>query len=148
MKTLKQLIKLNKLDWANPNINNENFPYNGRLSKEIKLFHFNRIISSEDAIKEMAKEGYEPANIYELLTWAKDNWNGKDVIVALGSAWHNLNGDRNFPFLRFVGSERDLDLSWFDDGWRAHCRFAAVKKAESKLPDTLEINGIKYKRLD
>lgn len=38
--------------------------------------HIEQCISSEDVVLEMQKEGYEPANILELLEW-KD-WNDKD----------------------------------------------------------------------
>lgn len=80
MKTIKQLIKKHNFNWVNPNITEENFPVQERKGKvEYKLFHFDCDISSEDAIKEMAREGYEPATITDLLTWGE--WNGKDNVL-------------------------------------------------------------------
>jgi hypothetical protein len=127
MKKLKQLIKQNKFDYVDSDITETNFPDNGRHLKDFKLFHFNRNISSENVVKEMEKEGYVPANIYELLEW-KD-WNDKDSIVALGSVWLHWNGYRSVAYLDSDGSRRRLNLciwdgDWFDDG-----RFLAVRKS-------------------
>lgn len=55
--SLKEIIGSKKFYWANSDINETNFPKEEIGEGEIKLFHFNRLISSEDAIKEMDKAG-------------------------------------------------------------------------------------------
>lgn len=132
VKTLERLIKARKFDWVNPDITSANFPPQ-EIRKDFKLFHFDRVMTSKEAIAEMKKEGYEPANIYELLNW-KD-WNGKDFVVALGSGWRDPHGRRRVPYLGLWLGERKLNLSWLDDRWFARCRFLAVRALPS---DSLE----------
>lgn len=125
---LKDLIK--GFDYVNPNITVENFPVPEEIGTDFKLFHFDRYISSDNAIKEMEKEGYKPARLYELLTW-KD-WNDKDWIVALGSVCE-VDGDRRVPCLSRYDSERRLSLDWWGGDWYAFCRFLAVRNGSRKL---------------
>lgn len=125
-KTLESLIKSKKFEYVNPNITTENFPPEPIRSSEYKIFHFNRYISTEDAVKEMKKEDWLPANIYELLRWA--DWNEKDYVVAPGSVCE-VSGDRYVAYLDRDGSGRDLRLGWFVDDWRDSCRFLAVRNS-------------------
>lgn len=127
MKTFKELTK--KFDYVNSNITDELFPLIERKVGEYKLYHFNKYISSEDAIKEMKTEGYMPANLYELLLWSEEN--KQDWVVALGSV-AGVDGNRRVPYLYRDGSERQLDLRWFDCGWGAYCRFLAVRNLDSE----------------
>src|ERR1700744_2019666 len=128
--TLKSLIKSKKFDWANPNITEDTFPLTPIRSSDYKLYHFDRYISSEDAIKEMEKEGYVPANIHELLLW-KD-WNDKDWVVALGSVG-KVDGNRLVPCLDGSGSGRGLYLYRFGDVWSSSYRLLAVRNLSSDL---------------
>ncbi len=150
MKTLQSLIKSKKFDWVNSDIE-KNFKL-GNVRGEYKLFHFDRYISSDDAEKEMAKAGYLPANLTELLSWP--DWNDKDWVVALGSV-AEVRGGRSVPCLGRSGAGRGLSLGWGDGGWDADYRFLAVRNSESKklstgssdsltLPETLIINGVEY----
>lgn len=122
--SLTKLIKQGNFYYVNSNITLETFPPESIRSEEYKLFHFNRYISSDDAVKEMEKEGYAPANIYELLSWK--GWNGTDWVVGFGSE-ASVIGGRGIPYLIGSGSGRDLSLSWRDGGWSAVCRFLAVR---------------------
>ena len=128
MKTLQQLIKEKKLGYVNSDVTDENFPFVERKVGEYKLFHFDRFISSEDAIAEMEKEGYLPANAHELLLW-KD-WNEKDFVVALGSV-AEVDGHRGVPYLSRSGSMRFLDLIWFGGDWSSGYRFLAVRNSQT-----------------
>ena len=76
----------------------------------------------------MDKEGYNPANIYELLNW-KD-WNSKDWVVALGSSCV-LGGGRQVAFLYGDGFRRGLDLGVWDGVWHG-ARFLGVRNLETK----------------
>ncbi len=137
MKTLKQLIESQKFNWVNSSITSDNFPIQPIRNSDYKLFHFDKFISSKDAIKEMEKKGYLPANIYELLSW-KD-WNDKDFVIALGSV-ADVGSRRYVACLRRLGSRRGLSLGWFDGGWGDYCRFLAVRNLDSQ---TLESSALK-----
>lgn len=121
--TLKQLIENKKFDYVNSDIESH-FELEKVRSDDFKLFHFGRYISSEDAIKEMEKAGYVPANLTELLLWEK--WNEEDWVVALGSVALVL-GVRYVPYLDGRDSERNLNLHWFGDVWYGFCRFLGTK---------------------
>lgn len=130
--TLKQMISAGKYDWANDNITAEHFPINGTGKEEndITLFHFNRSISSNDAIAEMDKAGFRSATIEELLALgaSQPELQKQFPIVALGSVWPSPGGIRYVPCLAWDGYRRDLRLDWFESGWDESCRFAAVCK--------------------
>ena len=125
--TLEDLIKKHNFFRVSQEITAENFPDNGERGKDYKLFHFDKYISSEDAIKEMEKEGYRPANIYELLEW-KD-WNNKGLVVALGSVWQDFDGFRPVAYLNSADSLRKLLLDIWGGDWPGYCRFLAVRKS-------------------
>ena len=136
-KSLAEMIEAGKYDWKNSDITQEHFPVQGqgREEKDVVLFHFGRYIfgryiSSEDAIAEMAKAGYCPAQIQELLALGAANpeLQKQFPIVALGSAWQSPDGNRGVPYLFWSVRERDLDLSWFEFDWDEDYRFAAVRK--------------------
>lgn len=130
---LSKLIADRKFDYVSPVI--EKAEWNTKeIGSDYKLFHFDRHISSEDAIKEMEKEGYRAANIHELLLWG--DWNDSDLVIALGSVTE-VRGGRYVPGLGRGGSERRLHLYWLEVGWSAYCRFLGVKTG-SKIEKVLE----------
>jgi hypothetical protein len=136
--SLSDMIKAGKYDWVNGNITDANFPRTkgkglavGQSAETIdaELIHFNRDISSDSAVAEMDKMGYRPATIEELLAFGASN---PDIqkqfpIVALGSSCV-VHGSRRVVYLHGDGSERALDLSWWDDDWRGDYQFLAVRK--------------------
>lgn len=125
MKSFKELTR--KFDYVNSDIES-NFSLEDCGNTDYKLFHFDKPISSEDAVKEMGKEGYSAANLYELLSW--HGWNEKDFVVALGSVGE-VGGDRYVPCLVKDGSGRGLYLGWWGYGWGSHSRFFAVRNLSS-----------------
>ncbi len=143
-KLIKDLIDSKKLDWVNDNISSKNFPEQPIRSSDYKLFHFDKYISSEDAVKEMEAEGYSPANIFELLGW-KD-WNEKDWVVGLGSVCE-VRGHRFVPSLRRGASGRHLGLGFWDDGWGGRFRFLACKLS-SGTKSLEPIDSLNLGRLD
>ncbi len=132
MKTLSQLIEEKKFDWVNSDIEKNFTATEVPKDTEYKLFHFDRRILSEDAVKEIEKEGWRPANISELLSWKdwKDEW-----VIALSSV-ARVGGYRGVPYLGGFDSRRDLNLYWFGDGWFSDYRFLAVRNSVSQ---TLEL---------
>lgn len=130
--SLSERIEKGKYDWTNSDINKKNFPETvpADYDAEYKLFHFNRNISSEGAIKEMEKEGYRPGNINELLTLGetKPELQREFPIVEIGSVWQDSFGSRNVAVLDCRGGRRMLDLSWFGGVWVGDYRFLGVRK--------------------
>src|SRR5574344_1916264 len=95
--SVEDAVKTGEFDWSNNDINSTNFPKltNGQKSdKEITLFHFNKMLSSEAVIAEMDKTGYKPANIWDLIGLAVEepDLQRKYPIVSLGSVCE-LGGD-------------------------------------------------------
>lgn len=130
---LKQMIAAGKYAWANKDITEEHFPLQTelrakQLSLSTKLFHFNRLISSKDAIFEMEKNGYHPANLAELLALGEiyPNIQKEFPVTALGSVWNFADSGHRVPALRFGGSRRGLHLYWFSIKWNKDYRFLAV----------------------
>lgn len=134
MKTLKQLIKENNFYYVNSYITEDNFPIPENIEEvEYDIVDFNRYIVSEDAIKELSKDGYRPATLYDLLAWK--NWNNSDFVVALGSV-AEVDGSRRVPCLNEDFSGRRLGLDWFDGDWNDDCRFLRVRNLDSKSLST------------
>jgi len=132
--TLKQMISAGKYDWASNDITTEHFPIQGKSQqeKDIIIFHFNRTITSDDAIAEMDKAGFRPATIEELLALgaAQPELQEQFPIVAFGSVWRHSDGNRSVSYLLWNGNsaERGLGLGCFESDWGGHCHFAAVRK--------------------
>ncbi|MEK7494218.1 MAG: hypothetical protein AAB630_03630 [Patescibacteria group bacterium] len=125
-RSLSELIKARHFDGVNPDITDKRFPAPDRLWNNYKEFHFGEEILSEEVVKRMQAEGYEPANSRELLLW--DEWNNESTVVALGSV-AKVDGTRIALYLcRGVFKRRSLCLGWWDGGWPAGCRFLAVRK--------------------
>lgn len=134
-KTVEQVISDGNYDYKNSNVTSENFPISPEMvGKKVevsaKLFHFNRDISSEDAISEMDKDGFRPATAMELLVlgFLFPELQRQFPIVALGSVWLYADDVRFVPCLGVHGSSRGLYLNWFNCGWIARCRFLGVRK--------------------
>ena len=129
---LEAAIKSGNYGWTNSDITNKNFltKRTGQHKVEIKLFHFNKTMTSEEVIQEMDKQGYRPVELPELLAFGAKypDEQKKYPIVGLGSVWRYWGGYRDVPCLgRRVGG-RDLLLDCFGGMWGESCRFAAVRK--------------------
>ena len=125
---LRETIEAGKYDWVNPYIL-ERFQSEPIIAgkKEVFVICFNRHISSEDAVKEMAKMNLHPANIWDQLALGEKypDLQRKFPIIALDSSCEFAG--RRVPFLSEYGSDRRLSLDYWDSVWSAHCRFLAVR---------------------
>ena len=132
-RNLGQMIATGKYDWVNESITQENFPVTGqgKQEREIVLFHFNRLISYDDAIAEMGQAGCEPADIADLLALgeAQPELQRQFPIVALKNVWRDPRGYRFVPYLARSGVGRGLYLRCCGADWSESCRFAAVRNA-------------------
>jgi hypothetical protein len=125
-------VKAGNYDWVNNDITSEHFPMKRTGIEELSLHlvHFDRNISTEDALKKLDLMGLRPAELQELLSFGE---NYPDVqrefpIIALGSVWRSPAGYRLVSFLGRGGSDRVLYLGWRGHGWGDVCRGAAVRK--------------------
>jgi hypothetical protein len=121
-------------------ITSECFPIvgEGKVEFEDTLFHFDRDISSEDALAEIAKADpknpWMPAKAENTLTYGAKNpeEQRKYPIVGLGSV-AEVGGSSGVLFLREDGSRRRLYLGWFGHDWGSYFRFLAVRKVSKTL---------------
>lgn len=129
-RSLDELIAAGHYDWTNDSITPSKFSITGDVGGyEYKLFHFDRNISSEDAVREIEKTGWQIANIEHLLVFGEKNPEEQREypIVALGSV-ATFVGNRGVPHLVRGVSKRGLDLRWWRGSWDSFCRFLAVRK--------------------
>lgn len=131
--SIEDAVKLGRYDWAHDGITSKNFPTKrvGTANVVVELVHFNRSISTEDALREFDRMGYRPAELHEGLALgeAHPDLQREFSIVILGSVWQNhWNGSRVVPCLSRHGSKRSLSLGWIEYGWNESYRFAIVRK--------------------
>ena len=141
-KNLSSLIKSANFDWVNSKI--EEYFTLEDVRGEFRLFHFNNQISSEKAIVEMQKEGYEPANATELVTYAANGWDETDWVVALGAS-ARVHGGRYVVYLRGSGVERSLYLHDWGGDWDGGWRFLGVRVSGTQslgTSDTLSLGNL------
>lgn len=123
-RTVREMVNAGNYDWINSDITEKNFPLPTELSgKKIsmssKLFHFNKDISSEDAIFEIKKAGYYPATLAELLALGENHpeLQREFPIVGLGSVLYNVIDFKPVPVICSNDNERKLSLPWLDREW-------------------------------
>ena len=147
IKSIKDAIKKVKYDWVYDYIlkGEENQKLVKQLEKasvskevETELVHFNKSISTENALKELDRMGMRPATEVELLAFGVEypEEQRKYPIVALPSQ-EQINNDSVFRdeggircalCLFRHGAERRLDLVWLEGAWHGRWRFLAVRK--------------------
>lgn len=160
-KTIEQLVKASKYDYANSNITQSNFPLES-VHPEVEIVKIGKYLTTEEVLAELSKQGFSPATMTDLLHFGIQypDEQRKYPIVALGSVWARPIGNPNVGYLYGNSDNRRLDLDWFNAQWGADYRFLAVRKSPSDSGElgtessvtwpleTLEINGIKYRRSD
>lgn len=128
--SLDQMIAAGKYGDMSEYITSEHFPITGTgtVETELILLHFDRYIGSDDAVKELAAMGLEPARLEHATVFGAKypDVQREYPIVFLGSVWADADGHRRVPCLSYWSAERGLDLDWWSDGWGRRYRFAAV----------------------
>jgi len=131
-RSIEDGVKAGRYDWANSDITSKNCPTERKGAAEVtvELIHFNRYISTNEALRELDRMGYRPAELHELLAFGEkySEVQRKFPVVALGSVWQSRGGDRHITYLSRGGSERGLSLVWVGSGWDEIYRFATVRK--------------------
>lgn len=120
--TLTEIIKELKFDYVNSDITDTNFPKQ-EIRGTVEILNFNKCLSTKQVLERIAEKGCEVANIYELLEFAKKDWNKRDSIVALGSVWRGL-----VPYVNGCGDVRWLRMDSTECVWLGFCLFAVIKK--------------------
>jgi hypothetical protein len=136
--SLQQMIAAGRYDWINPDITATRFPMQGTdtVPIETRLFHFDRFISSADAVAAIttadAENPWEPAKIEHLLSFgaAHPDEQRRYPIVALGSV-AEVGGHRRVPYLYRDDTKRSLSLGWWVSDWGGFYRFLAVRNRSS-----------------
>ena len=133
IQSLKAMIESGHYDWVNGDVTEKHFPLprqSGTEELDVELVHFNRPISSDDALHELDRMGFRAATLPELLAFGSKypEEQRKYPIVALGSVWRDDFGDRRVADLYGLASGRSLHLYWCEDDWNSDCRFLAVRK--------------------
>ena len=134
-KSLQDMIATGHFDWVNDDITPKRFPIKGTgvVELETKVFHFNRAISSKDAVAAVKADDtqnpWEPAPIEALLAYAAKHPDEQRQypIIGLGSV-AKVGGCRGVPCLGRDGAERVLRLGWWVGVWDGDFRFLAVRK--------------------
>lgn len=130
---LDAAIKEGKYEWVNEIFTEKGFPATrkGVVELDIVLVNLNRDISPDDAINELDKLGFRPAELRELLALGAKypDEQRKYTIIASGSAFHYPDGARVVPYLWGLDGERDLDSYWSGIPRSSDTtRFAGVRK--------------------
>src|SRR3989344_2965298 len=131
---LEAMIAAGNYDWKNDDITAKRFPIvgKGKVEFEDTIFHFDRDISSEDAVEEIiaadTKNPWEPGKIENILAYGAKNpeEQRKFPIVGLGSVG-KVYGSSGVPYLSRNDSKRGLNLNWWDNDWNANYRFLCVR---------------------
>jgi hypothetical protein len=129
-------VKAGRYGRVDFDITSRNFPTKrkGTAKIEVELIHFNRRISTDEALRKLDRMGYRPAELRELLAFGEKypEVQREFPVVALGSVWLARSGSRRAPCLDWDDSDHssclELSIVEFDWTWTESCRFAAVRK--------------------
>jgi hypothetical protein len=129
-KSLKEIIVARKYDYVDPNITEKNFPTkgSGKSEVEVELVHYNKRMTSEEALADFKTRDLKPGPIEVLCAVGRERpeFQREFLIVALGSAWQDLDGGRYVPCLWDGLGVRCLRLRRFERDWDENCRFLAI----------------------
>lgn len=151
--TITSLIKKAKFDWANTDINDDNFSYEkGASPKDAILFHPDKNLSTQDVLELIEKNGLRPATITELLEYAIVYPEQREFsIIELGSICAACDGE--VVSLGSYPGDRYLRLGTVQVDWLRSCRFLAFLKSldsgslgtsDSLVPSEITIDGKMY----
>ncbi|TAL49202.1 hypothetical protein EPN83_01530 [Patescibacteria group bacterium] len=131
-RTTEEMVRACQYDCANPDITEEHFPRprtSGVVKGDYKLFHFNRNISSDQAVREIRAEGFELTGAHEILVFREKfpEEQRKFTIVGLGDPlWRrDRYGYRHVVVLRRHEARRSADLTLWEVVWPPLYRFLA-----------------------
>lgn len=124
--TLSERIQRGKYDYTNDHITADRFKITlGANRRKLALIHFNRNITSKEVEKWVKANGYEVAQIEDLLALGAHkkhcDLQRQIPIICLGSS-AVVGGRRYVPCLYGSGDRRSLNLGWYGGGGWGDCR--------------------------
>lgn len=130
-RSIANYVVLGKYDSVDKQITDDNFPSTetGKVMRKLILLHFNRDLSSKQAIPKIIKAGCRSACMKELLTFGERYPQvQKDFpIVALGSV-AQLGSDKFVGCLYSHEGDRRASLRYDAGSWGDHFRYLAVRE--------------------
>ena len=133
VRSLQQMIEAGHYDYADPEIIEHHVPVNGTgvVTAAALLVRFNRFISTETVLAELARLNLRPGDLIELLAFGAQypEMQRKFSVLELASIWMNRDGYRNVATLSRTARERVLVVSYPGGGWRDIHRFLAFRKS-------------------
>lgn len=133
-RTTEELVRDGKYNYANPDINSENFPARARKEKSvtiefIKGDDFDHEPTSEEVLQEAEKRGLNRPAYEDGLYFGVEHpeVQREGPVVFLHEPWRDFGGDLRVVGLWSGGGCRGLHLVCFADGWGRDCRFAFVR---------------------
>ena len=117
--------------WRNSDLTEERFPVTSDQCGEraLRLFHFARSVSSDEAIRLIRKAGFEPARTGDILVFGEHfpDSQRRFPIIGLGSV-AEVDLKLSVPALWFDGERRTLDVISYDGDWHRNYRFLGVRR--------------------
>jgi hypothetical protein len=127
----EERVERGQYGWRHSGVTEERFPVTRDQCGEQaqKLFHFARGISSEEAIRLIREEGFEPGRIGDILVFGENvpEAQRRHPVVGLGSV-AEVDSKLSVPALWFDGERRTLDAIWYDGDWHRNYRFLGVRR--------------------
>ncbi len=130
---LEKLLKPLNLDWVNPDINSQNFPYVEMPKGNLELFILKEAMTGLEIEKKVIEQGLRLATIHELLIWLKDNPKEVGWFFALGSRWTDPSGRVDVPYAYVLGADRGFFLYWFAYRFYSFNRVLVSRPGKSPL---------------
>lgn len=131
-KTVKQLIKDGKYDWANGDVSDSHFPLNKKGEEQVEIFivSIDHRMSDPEVTQFINSLGIQDVNVKEELSLGAQypDLLREDPIVGRGSKWRDSDGDLLVPSLRSIKSRRGLFLVRLVGDWYSHWQFACKRK--------------------
>lgn len=127
------MIAKGAYDRVSKNLTFQNYPIQGAGKHEVKfvLVDLNRFATTKEALKELNNLGLEPARIEHLLAFGTTYQKVQQSICpigCIGSVKVAEDGDKIYPFLHWLDSERILERARHLVGaqWDNRCWFLAI----------------------
>lgn len=120
---LEQLIKKTDYYYVNSDLTSANFPKPKKIeTKNWKMITIDKMMTIEEVLAEIKRQGCRPGNIWELAEWANNHREKvpkEKSYVALGSVWEDSYGDHWVPYVNaHSGGGFSFSLGHFEVGWR------------------------------
>ena len=140
--SLADMVKAGHYDWANKDITSKNFPNTRKGKDDVmpELVHFNRTITSDEAIAELDTMGFRSGTIEELLAYGATSpeTQRKFPIIALGSS-SVVHGYRLVAYLGYLGRLRGAREASASTGGATGGTTAVGSSPSAILPDSRQV---------